>query len=1066
MTLQELLVKVSADIANYANGMDAVLRKSQDAGAAMGGVTSHAEHTGASVDKLGLHMMHLGMDLETAGKNLTMGITAPLAAAGLASLKFAGDIEQTSVAFQTMLGSAEAAQEHLEALKDFALKTPFQFSDLVLASKRLQALGFSAKEVIPTLTAVGNATAALGSGAEGIQRITTAIGQMQAKGKVQAEEMKQLAEAGIPAWQILAKTLNTDVAGAMKQVEARTVDAAKAIPALLAGMNEKFGGLMEAQSKTLLGQIAKAREFIEFTFQDIGKSLMPMAKNVLEGFVQPALLGVKDLAAGFARLDPVVQQSTVAILAITAAVGPALLVMGKMVSTLGALSSAFGTLPALLNPVTLAIVALGTAAGVAWMEFSKGTAALRSLDEEFGKYISGMVQMEAAAGNGDFAQKKLNEALAAGAIGVGDYTKAMEMLTAAQNKASGTAITGMIRDMGLSFSVVSDGAAKAAAGVADLTKKQTELENEVSRTRAVLQEAQKQYAQHAISASVLAKAHDDYKKALDAAAGSQKSTVLSVSELAGKQAFLNAEVVRAEAVFRQMEERYRAGTIGAAELARAEEQLNAAIKAATASGTDWISVYNSIINAQQTAAKEAEAAVRAYLQIVLDYKAGSAEVGRAQDLMTSKLQAAGAASRDIVTRLIKEMGGYTVEVVKAGQAMQQAFIPGGQALKGFGAALDAVSVKGTAAVDAVASGIQRSIVLFNDGAKQIEVYTGSVTRAGAAWNATGNAIQSTIAPTGNLVDLSEQLAPNFEEATGSVYDLADALSSAARIAASLNDMASWSPGRVKGVMGTYELFDPSDPDRGGWTIGNYAGGFKMEYIPPAEYGRGTKGRGAATVEEPLYSAHSAEDVQETLNDQLLAMIAAGAALDQILAFATRIGAYVAKDDLGKLLVQFKGSTAAQRVEYQEMARAAEAISRNTEEIRDRSRDSSSFYDNMAGAVGGVAEAVSNFGSGVVEAVQSSFRDLGEVVTGAITSAAQIAVGVAEVMAFKDLGPMPAAEMPSVAAPQSARQQMWLRDLSPAEMATLSRTTINVTGNVFRSREDEDYMVRLVQERLA
>ena len=289
-------------------------------------------------------------DVKRAGTAMTAGLTLPLVGAGIAALKVAGDLEQAGVAFKTMLGSSEAASQHLLELKQFALKTPFQFAELVTASKRMQAFGFEAKEVIPMLTNIGDATAGLGLGAEGIQRIVVALGQMQGKGRVMTQEMNQITEVGIPAWEILAKTLGTNVAGAMKAVEDRTVSAGVAIPAILAGMNSKFGGLMEAQSKTLLGQWSNIKDQLFFTLADIGSTLAPAAKDAMQNVFSPLLERVKDLAAGFAALPQPVRDATIAIAALLAALGPATYLIGAVAGAVMKLVGVLGiALPMLAN---------------------------------------------------------------------------------------------------------------------------------------------------------------------------------------------------------------------------------------------------------------------------------------------------------------------------------------------------------------------------------------------------------------------------------------------------------------------------------------------------------------------------------------------------------------------------------------------------------------------------------------------------------------------------------------------------------------------------------------------
>jgi tape measure domain-containing protein len=154
-------------------------------------------------------------------------------------------MEQARIGFTTMLGSAERAEAFLRDVADFAVRTPFEFPELLDASKRMLAYGFAAEDVLPTLEAVGNASAAVGLGTEGINRIILALGQMRAKGKLSAEEMRQLTEAGIPAWEMLAEAMGKTTAEIMDMQSKGLIPADRAIKMLVEGMNKRFGGMMK-----------------------------------------------------------------------------------------------------------------------------------------------------------------------------------------------------------------------------------------------------------------------------------------------------------------------------------------------------------------------------------------------------------------------------------------------------------------------------------------------------------------------------------------------------------------------------------------------------------------------------------------------------------------------------------------------------------------------------------------------------------------------------------------------------------------------------------------------------
>lgn len=214
------------------------------------------------------------------------GLSAALAGLGAVAVRSAAQMEQTEKAFTTLLKSADSAKDFLAELERFAAATPFELPGLLNASKRLLAFGFSAQQVIPILTAIGDSAAALGMGEEGISRLTTAIGQIQAKAKVSAEEMNQINETGIPAWQLLADTIGTTVPQAMDMASKGMIDGATGVQAILTGMNKQFGGMMAEQSQTLNGMMSNIQD-------SIGQLSTVVGKEITEAF------NLKDAAAEF-----------------------------------------------------------------------------------------------------------------------------------------------------------------------------------------------------------------------------------------------------------------------------------------------------------------------------------------------------------------------------------------------------------------------------------------------------------------------------------------------------------------------------------------------------------------------------------------------------------------------------------------------------------------------------------------------------------------------------------------------------------------------------------------------
>lgn len=213
--------------------------------------------------------------------------------------------EQMTITFEHFYGSAERAREELSALADFAARTPFELRDIEQQALRLRAYGFAASDVVPLLTDVGDAVAALGTGAEGINRITLALGQMRSAGRANSRDMLQLTEALIPAWRYLAEALGKTEGEVRQLTEKGLIPARLAIAAIRYGMARDFGGLMERQMGTAAQQWANLADAATLAARNIGKEVLPFIKDVVarlmeamprvEQFILSTVRGTNDL---------------------------------------------------------------------------------------------------------------------------------------------------------------------------------------------------------------------------------------------------------------------------------------------------------------------------------------------------------------------------------------------------------------------------------------------------------------------------------------------------------------------------------------------------------------------------------------------------------------------------------------------------------------------------------------------------------------------------------------------------------------------------------------------------
>ena len=317
------------------------------------------KQTGKAVDDAGKKAKEAGGAFEGLGKTmasvagglgLQMGLSAVVGAlknAVVGSFELADALEQATVSFTTMLGSGEAAETMLNDLKSFADKTPFEFMDLQDAAKRLMAMGTAAEDVIPTLTAVGDAAAGLGGGKATIDGITLALGQMGAKGKISTQELNQLTERGIPAMKLLADAAGVSTGEMAKLVEKGLVPAKEGVKVLLEGMKENFGGLMAKQAETASGKLSTMKDAISGLGTEIGRTFIPTVKDGADV--------ITELTAAAAKFLQQNRESNEALLALDEAFRVNLITETEFLSVTGQVEKQMGQLRNPLHQTELVI---------------------------------------------------------------------------------------------------------------------------------------------------------------------------------------------------------------------------------------------------------------------------------------------------------------------------------------------------------------------------------------------------------------------------------------------------------------------------------------------------------------------------------------------------------------------------------------------------------------------------------------------------------------------------------------------------------------------------------------
>jgi tape measure domain-containing protein len=218
--------------------------------------------------------------------NYRTGVLAAAAGAAITwPLILASNLDQAQIAFETFLGSTEAANNMLTKLRDFANYTPFTFPELREAAGNLLAVGVNASRIIPFMTAIGDAAAGLGRGRQGIQAMSLDFQRISAQGRVTGRDLLELQREGVPALQILAQGYGTTTKQIQDWVRAGVLPANRSMRLLAEGMEQRFGGLMDKYSHTLEGLWSSVEDIIN-------NNLLVRFGQGIEGPVKEALEGV------------------------------------------------------------------------------------------------------------------------------------------------------------------------------------------------------------------------------------------------------------------------------------------------------------------------------------------------------------------------------------------------------------------------------------------------------------------------------------------------------------------------------------------------------------------------------------------------------------------------------------------------------------------------------------------------------------------------------------------------------------------------------------------------------
>ena len=166
--------------------------------------------------------------------------------------QFNESLEQTKVALKYLTGDAARGDSFLYALEDFAAKTPYTLESAAQAARQLMSMSFKDSEVLGILQTLSDASAVSGGSNDAFNRIVYALGQIRTAGKLMTRDLMQIAQAGIPVFEILQEELGL-TAEQVQNIGKEGIGTMEGIEAILNGLNKRYAGAADEISATTEG---------------------------------------------------------------------------------------------------------------------------------------------------------------------------------------------------------------------------------------------------------------------------------------------------------------------------------------------------------------------------------------------------------------------------------------------------------------------------------------------------------------------------------------------------------------------------------------------------------------------------------------------------------------------------------------------------------------------------------------------------------------------------------------------------------------------------------------------
>lgn len=276
------------------NAYNRTINTTNNLNTATGRLRQSLTQTGNAAARGSVQLGHL---LHTLAR---VSAAAGVTALALKAVKDAATFEARQVSLGFVLRDMEQAKQISKEIRQLSVDQPlFDSERLLNAGRRLAAFGFQAKEIVPTLNTLADTISAVSAGEpERLDFTIKAFSDIIAKGKLESQELRQLAEQGIRARQFLSEAFGVTQGELLKLVEQGLIPGRKAVDVLLRRLTVEYGGAGKVFAQTTAGMVASLQNEFKNALIDVGLELknafrvnefLGVARQALRGFTADLL---------------------------------------------------------------------------------------------------------------------------------------------------------------------------------------------------------------------------------------------------------------------------------------------------------------------------------------------------------------------------------------------------------------------------------------------------------------------------------------------------------------------------------------------------------------------------------------------------------------------------------------------------------------------------------------------------------------------------------------------------------------------------------------------------------